>query len=69
MTNKKCPKCGSRTFQIADYCVVVYAYEVTDGFVESEGMGDSCDPVKTICVCRKCKHEWHPRKMSFTIDR
>ena len=69
MIDKKCPKCGSRSFQINDYCVVGFIYEVQDGIVESEGTGDSCDSIKTTCVCRKCKHEWHPRNLEFTIDK
>lgn len=69
MIDKKCPKCGSRSFQINDYCEVGFIYEVQDGIVESEGTGDSCDSIKTVCVCRKCKHEWHPRNLEFTIDK
>lgn len=69
MTEKKCPKCGSRTFQIVDYYVRGYIYEVTDGYVEAEGEDDDGgEHVRTVCVCRKCDYEWHPRNMEYTID-
>ena len=31
MTDKKCPKCGSRCFQIVDYYATGYIYEVDIG--------------------------------------
>lgn len=33
MTEKKCPKCGSNNFQIVDYYVTGYVYEVENGVV------------------------------------
>ena len=68
MTDKKCPKCKSRTFQICSEFVQDYIYEVKDGFVEAEGAGDGGDHVRTSCHCRKCGHTCHPRKFNFTID-
>lgn len=68
MTDKKCPKCGSRNFQIADYYTRPYIYEVEDGKVIGDGMGEESDHVKTTCVCRECGHEWHPKKFEYIID-
>ena len=69
MTYKKCPKCGSSNFQIVDYYVVGYIYEVTDGFVEAEGQDNGDEHVRTICDCRECNHQWHPRNFGYTIDK
>ena len=68
MTDKKCPKCGSRNFQIVDYYVVGYIYEVEDGKVIAEGQDDGNEHVRTSCVCRECGHEWHPRNFNYEID-
>lgn len=68
MTDKKCPKCGSRNFQIVDYDVVGYIFEVEDGRVIADGQDDGGEHVRTICLCRECGHEWHPRKFYFEID-
>ena len=38
MTDKKCPKCGSRNFQIVDYYTRPYIYEVEDGKVMLDGI-------------------------------
>ena len=51
MTDKKCPKCGSRNFQIVDYYTRPYIYEVEDGKVMADGIGEESDHVKTTCVC------------------
>lgn len=68
MTDKKCPKCGSRTYQIVEYAVQELIYEVTDGYVEAYGEGDGGDHIKTTCHCKVCNHFWHPRKFDYTID-
>ena len=68
MTDKKCPKCGSRNFQIVDYYVVGYIYEVEDGNVIAEGQDDGGEHIRTSCVCRECRHEWHPRNFNYEID-
>lgn len=68
MTDKKCPKCGSRNFQIVDYYVAGYIYEVEDGKVIAEGQDDGNEHVRTSCVCRECGHEWHPRNFNYEID-
>lgn len=68
MINKKCPKCGSRYFQIVDYYVVGYIYEVEDGKVIAEGQDDGGKHVRINCYCRECHHEWHPRKCDYVID-
>lgn len=68
MTDKKCPKCGSRNYQIVSYDVVGYIYEVEDGYVCAEGQDDGGEHIRTTCVCRECDHQWHPRKFDFTID-
>lgn len=69
MTEKKCPKCGSRNFQINDYYTRPYIYEVTDGYVEAEGEGEESEHVRTNCVCRNCKHQWHPKNFDYYIDK
>lgn len=68
MTTAKCPKCGSRNFQVIDYYSTPYLYEVTNGTVTADGTGDDTTHVKTICVCRQCKRRWHPRNFEITID-
>lgn len=68
MTDKKCPKCGSSNFQIIDYYVCGYIYEVEEGRVIAEGQDDGGDHVRTNCICRNCKHQWHPRNFDFVID-
>ena len=69
MTGKKCPKCGSGTFQLVDYCVMELIYDVRDGVVEAMGRGDDGNRLKTTCVCGKCGHTWHPHKIHYTIDK
>lgn len=69
MTDKKCPKCGSRTFQITDYWVAGYIYEVEDGVVIPEGQDDGGEHIRTTCFCRVCGHQWHPRKLEYVIDK
>ena len=68
MTNKKCPKCGSRSFQICDEWVNDLIYEVTEGVVVAEGAGSGGEHIRTTCYCRKCGHIWHPRNFHYTID-
>lgn len=69
MTNKKCPKCNGRNFQIADCCTVEYLYEVVDGKVIADGADDCFQKrIKTTCTCRDCGHSWHPKKLSYEID-
>ena len=69
MTNKKCPNCGSNNFQINDYYTRAYIYEVKDGVVEADGIGEESEYVRTICACRSCGYVWRPRKMEFVIDK
>ena len=69
MTNKKCPKCGSRNFQISDYVIMGFIYEVEDGEVTGEGMDEGGKRVSTICRCRNCDHSWHPRNFEFIVDK
>lgn len=70
MTNKKCPKCGSGNFQVVDYQIRAYMYEVEDGYVTADGVDEDSDHVRTNCVCRECGHVWHPRRLNddFVID-
>ena len=70
MTEKKCPKCGSQNFQVVDYYVTGYIYEVANGIVTAEGTDDGGNHVRTNCVCRKCGHIWHPKNLdkNFAID-
>ena len=69
MTEKKCPKCGSRDFQITDYYTRPYIYEVEGGIVTADGIGEESDHVRTVCVCRNCDHLWHPRNFEYSIDK
>ena len=70
MTDKKCPKCGSRNFQIADEYTTAYLYEVTDGVVEADGEdNDFGRHVRTTCTCRNCDYQWHPKNFEYSIDK
>lgn len=68
MTDKKCPKCGSRSFLIIDRYETDYFYNVVDGVVCADGSGDDATHVRTTCVCDNCQHSWHPRKFDYTVD-
>lgn len=69
MTDKKCPKCGSRNFQIADEYTTAYLYEVCNGVVEADGEdNDFGRHIRTTCTCRECDYQWHPRGFHYTID-
>lgn len=68
MIDKKCPKCGSKSFQLVDYCKVGYIYSVEDGKVMPDGQDDSSDHISTTCSCNECGHIWHPRNLDFEID-
>lgn len=68
MTNKKCPICGSRNFQIVDYYVRGYIYEVENGVVLADGEDEGEEHVRTTCFCRKCDHFWHPKNFEFSVD-
>lgn len=67
MINKKCPKCGSREFQIAENFSVDTLYEVKDFMVYESNVKRSVH-LHTTCTCHKCKHKWHPRNIEYTID-
>lgn len=68
MINKKCPKCGSRNFQIEDEYTTVYMYQVVNGEVEADGEDKDCGRhVSTTCYCNECGYGWHPKKMSFML--
>ena len=72
MTNKKCPKCGSRSFRIRTKAVVYYLFRVTDGIVEPDGIDDETgDTLSETCICDCCGHQWHPRNLNkdFEIDK
>lgn len=70
MINKKCPKCGSRRFNIEDVYSVVYIFHADEGKVYADGMDDDGGRhIKTICYCLNCQYTWHPRNMNFTIDK
>ena len=68
MTTKKCPKCGSKNFQITDYYIRGYIFEVEEGTVHANGENEDAEHVRTNCFCRKCHHLWHPKKFNYTID-
>lgn len=68
MTEKKCPKCNSGSFQIVDYYTRPYIYEVVNGHVIADGIGEETERVRTNCVCRKCGYIWSPRKFIYEID-
>lgn len=68
MTDKKCPKCGSKNFQITDYSVTGYIYQVEDGVVTGNGDDAGGKHVRTICECAECGHVWYPRNFDFEVD-
>lgn len=69
MIDKKCPKCGSKSFQLIDSYVADYIFEVEDGRVIADGMDDvGGEHVRALCVCRECSHQWHPKNLTYTID-
>lgn len=68
MIEKRCPRCGSKDFQLVDYFVVGYIFEVQDGVVSADGQDDGGERVRTTCVCRNCDHQWHPKNLDYTID-
>lgn len=58
MTSKKCPKCGSRNFQIADEYTTVYLYEVIDGVVEAGGEDKNYGQhIRKTCTCLNCDYQ------------
>ena len=70
MTKKECPKCKSKCFQLVDYYVTGYIYEIVNGVVTAEGTDDGGNHVKSTCLCRNCGYIWHPRNLdnNFIID-
>ncbi len=64
-TDKKCPKCGSRNFQIVDTCAMDLLYKCKDGIITANGQGERCDQIKRTCFCDECEHEWHPKGDMF----
>ncbi len=68
MINEKCPKCGSKSFQLfVDYHKIGYIYEVKEGKV-SKGQDNSSDLLSIHCLCKECGHHWNPRNLEFEID-
>lgn len=43
MTTKKCPKCGSKNFQITDYYIRGYIFEVEEGTVHANGENEDAE--------------------------
>lgn len=70
MTTKKCPKCNQQDFQLIDYYVTGYIYDVVNGYVTANGADDGGRHVKSRCFCRICGHVWSPRHLdsNFRID-
>lgn len=70
MTNKQCPRCKSRYFQVVDYYITGYFFTVEAGYITADGVDDGGAHVKTICHCSKCGYSWHPRQLDndFVID-
>lgn len=70
MTDMKCPKCGSHSFQIADYYTTAYLYDVFEGNVNSNGEdNENGEHIRTVCTCYLCNHRWNPRPALYTIDK
>ncbi|MBR1525067.1 MAG: hypothetical protein IJ640_00205 [Prevotella sp.] len=68
-TNKRCPRCGSRSFQVDAVCETTYIYQVEDGIVTPDGMdNDGMTPIRTICTCNRCNYHWHPKKYDDAIE-
>lgn len=68
MTSEKCPKCGSRNFQIVDHYDTGYMFEVKEGFVTPESSDNGGEHLYTVCSCHKCNHLWHPKQFRYEID-
>ena len=70
MTDKKCPKCGSRNFGITAKVTAYMLYTVIDGHVYPNGADyDDSDTLSETCICDQCGHRWHPKNHEYTIDR
>ena len=71
MTNKKCPKCGSRNFSVTTKVYAYLFYMVTDGEIKANGVDvDNGGELSNVCTCDECGHRWHPKNLNidFVID-
>lgn len=64
MTNKKCPKCGSRSFEVEIKTVAYLFYIVEEGRVIPNGGDRDEHELSHLCACSVCGHKWHPRKLN-----
>lgn len=65
----KCPKCGSRAFDLLERFAEVETRQVRDGVVSDESWHDVGPLLSTECHCG-CGHQWHPRRASLeTLQR
>lgn len=68
VTNRRCPKCGSNTYQIDDWYETAYIYQVENGVITPDGMdNDVCDHIRTVCSCSECGYRWHPKNFNESI--
>lgn len=68
ITKRRCPKCGSRNFQIDDWYEACYIYQVEDGVITPDGVdNDGCDHIRTVCTCLDCGNNWHPKNLYKSI--
>lgn len=64
-TKKKCPKCGSKDFQVDEYVEITNKYTAEGGIITFEGTSDFGDTKAIYCKCHKCGYTWHPRRDLF----
>ena len=66
----KCPKCGSRSFDLLETFTEVEIRRVRNGVVSNESCHDVGPLISTECDCDKCGHHWFPRRASLdTLQR
>ena len=69
MIEKKCPKCGSRNYEIELKVTAYLLFIVEDGKVIPNGYDmDAGRSAAPRCYCDKCGHAWTPRNCDFVVD-
>jgi predicted nucleic-acid-binding Zn-ribbon protein len=63
-TNKRCPKCGSRSFSVEETVQTTSYFESDNGKVTFGGQ-DGREIVHIRAKCRNCGHAWFMRKSKW----